>query len=65
MMLPLLNTFIDTVGEFNGLNIHQYRKDLREAHAATAGTSPYSQEWFDQFLGKAKFSVIVIYRGIW
>lgn len=65
MMLPLMNAFIDTVGEINGVNIHQYREDMRKAHAAAARTSPYGQEWFEQFLSKAKFSVIVIYRGIW
>jgi hypothetical protein len=62
VLLPFLNCLVEVAQR---RFTHKHREDTLAAHAGAAGTEPYGRDWFDQFLSKAEFSVVVFYRGLW
>jgi len=61
-MLPLMNFLVNVAKrDFT----RRYRSETLQAHAEAVGTEPYGRQWFDEFLAKASFTVLVFYRGLW
>lgn len=61
-MLPFLNVVTNTA---LARSTSQHNRDTLKAHAEASGTDPCGREWFEAFLAKAPFSIVVFYRGLW
>lgn len=64
VLLPFLNGLVATV-PFLKKDKDRHNEDTLKAHADAKGKDTHGSAWFEEFLSKSKFSVIVFYRGAW